>query len=518
MLACCLALSPVLAEEPAPGPGPAAAPERLDILEFRVLGNSVLPARTIETAVYPHLGPARSFQDIEEARLALETAYHEAGFGTVYVDIPEQRVDGGIVRLRATEGRVHAVRVAGARYFSGREIRSALPSAAPGTVPSVPALQAELAAVNAESADRSVVPVLKAGPVPGTVDLELNVEDHLPLHLAAEVNNQYSADTRPLRASLTADYANLFGRLDSLSAQYQASPQQAGNVGVLAVAYARRLDEAAHLTFNYINSSSSVASLGSLDVVGKGHMYGLRYDRNVVAAPGHLETVSVGFDYKRFDQTVNAGLGATVATPISYGLLSTSYAGTVVAPRRVWTWSVGAGLVLRGVGSGPSAFDDKCYACRQTEFALHGEASVTQSLGGGFSLVFRGAAQLAPDPLVSNEQFLIGGAQTVRGYYEAEELGDVGYRSTVELQAPNLFGAASLHVRPFLFGDRGRIRTLAPLSGQVASSRLASAGAGLNFDWTRALGGNLTWARTLEPGTRTPDGDSRWMFVVRSLW
>jgi len=510
--------APVAASGAEPGDSSTRSDERFDIVEFRVLGNSVLPVRAIEAAVYSHLGPGRSFADVEAARGALEAAYHDAGFGTVFVDIPEQKVDDGVVRLRATEGRLHAVRLAGAHYFSGRQVRAQLPAATPDSVPSIPALQAELAAVNSQTPDRTVVPVLKAGPEPGTVDLDLNVEDHLPLHLTAELNNQYSADTKPLRASLTADYSNLFGRLDDLSAQYQSSPQQSRDVGVLAVSYGRRLDGGDRLSFSYINSTSQVASIGALDVLGKGHMFGLHFDHAIVADAGRIESVSIGFDYKRFDQTVNAGLGTTIPTPIAYGLASATFLGSVLGPQRTWSWSTGAALVLRGVGSPPTNFDDKCFNCRQTEFALRGEGSVTQSLGASFALVARAAGQFAVDPLVSNEQFLIGGAQSVRGYYEAEDLGDVGYRGTLELRGPSLLGGAAAHVRPFIFGDRGRIRFLAPLPGQAPAALLASAGAGIDFDWTHYLTGNLTWAHALEAGARTESGASRWLFTVRSTW
>jgi hemolysin activation/secretion protein len=496
----------------------APAEERFDVAEIRVLGNSVLPVRAIESAVYPHLGPARSFQDIEAARAALEAAYHDAGFGTVFVDIPEQKVDDGIVRLRALEGRLHAVRLSGAKYFSGRQIRAAIPSATPEAVPSVPALQAELAAVNAMSADRSVVPVLKAGPVPGTVDLDLNVEDHLPLHVTSELNNQYSADTEPLRASIAADFSNLFGRFDDLSAQYQFSPQRTRDVGVLAVSLAHRFDADDRLTASYINSTSSVASVGALDVIGKGHLFGLHFDRTLIATPALLESLTFGLDYKRFDQTVNAGLGTSIPTPIAYGLASVAFLGTIVGRERLWNWSTSAGLVLRGVGSGPTNFDDKCFGCRQSEFLVRADGAVSQPLGAGYSLVVRAAGQLAVDPLVSNEQFLIGGAQTVRGYYEAEELGDVGYRGSFEVHAPNLFGARAFRLRPFVFGDRGRIRYLAPLPNQPTAAHLASAGAGFDLDWTRLLTANLTWAHVLDGGARTPSGASRWLFTVKSTW
>src|SRR5580704_9418755 len=70
-------------------------PTKFDVLELRVQGNTVLDARSIESAVYPFTGPAKQMGDVEAARAALERAYHDHGFGTVFVDIPEQSVDDG---------------------------------------------------------------------------------------------------------------------------------------------------------------------------------------------------------------------------------------------------------------------------------------------------------------------------------------------------------------------------------------------------------------------------------------
>src|ERR1700677_2889286 len=91
----------------APAPPPAqSTPAAFDVLELRVQGNTVLDARSVESAVYPFTGPAKHMADVEAARAALERAYHDHGFGTVFVDIPEQSVDDGVVRLRVTEGRL----------------------------------------------------------------------------------------------------------------------------------------------------------------------------------------------------------------------------------------------------------------------------------------------------------------------------------------------------------------------------------------------------------------------------
>ena len=58
----------------------AAAEPRFDILEYVVVGDTVLGAAAIERAVYAFLGPQRTAADAEGARKALEKAYQDAGF------------------------------------------------------------------------------------------------------------------------------------------------------------------------------------------------------------------------------------------------------------------------------------------------------------------------------------------------------------------------------------------------------------------------------------------------------
>ncbi len=199
--------------------------ETFDILEFRVLGNTVLPPIQIERAVYPHEGFHKSFKDIEAARAALENAYHQAGYGTVFVDIPEQDIGDGVVRLHASEGRIDRIRVTGARYFSNRQLLASIPSLQPGGVPQLPALQSDLAQVNAASGDRAVTPILKAGRTPGTVDIDLHVNDKLPLHASVTTNDRYTPNTTHLRTIFDLSYGNLFQDFHNLSFEYQTAPQ-----------------------------------------------------------------------------------------------------------------------------------------------------------------------------------------------------------------------------------------------------------------------------------------------------
>ncbi|HQT26565.1 MAG TPA: POTRA domain-containing protein, partial [Burkholderiales bacterium] len=104
------------------------AENSFDILEYRVDGNAnLLSTLQVEEAVYPHLGVKKTINDVEGARNDLEKAYHDAGYLTVLVDIPEQTVNSGIVHLRVVEGKVGKVRVTGSRYYSMNRILARVP-------------------------------------------------------------------------------------------------------------------------------------------------------------------------------------------------------------------------------------------------------------------------------------------------------------------------------------------------------------------------------------------------------
>ena len=115
------------ADEPA-GAGASAPVARVNIQEYRVRGNTVLEARAIEQAVSPYLGPGRTLADVEAARAALQAAYQQRGYQSVYVDLPGQQVSGGVVLLQVTQTRVGTVQVVGARYHDPARLRAAVPA------------------------------------------------------------------------------------------------------------------------------------------------------------------------------------------------------------------------------------------------------------------------------------------------------------------------------------------------------------------------------------------------------
>lgn len=505
------------AESPADDAPSAATKEAaFDVFEYRVLGNTVLDPRDIERLLYPLLGTKKHLDDVQAARKALEDLYHARGFGTAFVDIPPQTVRDGLVRLHVTEGILESRVINGAKYFPERAVIAQLPAATPGQVLQLSKLQEQLGVVNSQTPDRSVVPVLKAGSEPGTVDLALTVNDTLPLHGSFEINNQATVDTRELRGIASMDYDNLFGRLDTLSLQYQFTPQEFSQVRVIALNYAAHAFESGlQPSLSYINSNSNVPTAGTLGVLGIGEITSGKIAYPISSTAGAQQIVTLGVDYKHFRNTINQNATTAFETPITYVNLSAAYAGNWRAEARTTTFSFVVNAGPRHLVNSPEAFENDRFQARANFFDVRADFATTLKLPKDFSVKLRVAGQGANDPLIANEDYSLTGADGVRGYLEAEELVDAGLKETVQLISMPLRSGGRVLGDAFTFFDAGKGRVFDALPGQPGDISVRSWGLGFDVLPGEKITGSVSWAKALDTASTTHAGDSRILFFLR---
>ena len=491
-----------------------------NVKEYRVTGNSLLPAMRIEQAVYRYLGENKTIADVESARAALEKAYHDAGYLTVLVNIPEQSVAGGIVQLDVTEGNVEKVRVVGSHYFLPSRILSKVPELAEGSVPYFPGLQTQLAEANS-AADLRVTPVLRPGKTPGTVEAELKVEDQLPLHASIELNNYASPNTSNLRVAGMLRYDNLWQREHSLALQYQTSPKDTNEVKVFSGTYLMPVGNSDNkLAFYAVVSHSDVATVGDMTLLGNGNIVGARWVTPLQPGERLFHTLTLGADYKHFlNDTMLAGAN-TGHTPITYFPLSVAYSATM--PDETGTSAANATLNFQLPGVGDRVTE--CYGQVTTEFEcnrydaqpdymyIRGGIERTQNLPRGLAFFARLDGQLASGPLISNEMFTAGGADSVRGYYEAEQAGDDGARGTMELRGMQWAKGNLNDLRAVAFLEGAHLRVREALPAQTDAFNLASTGVGLRMQAWKHLTMVLDAAWPLKDTTFTQAGKVHFCF------
>jgi hemolysin activation/secretion protein len=492
--------------------------ERFFVSEYRVLHNTTLRARQIETAVYPHLGPDKTIEDVQAARADLEKAYHDAGYSTVFVDIPEQTVDSGIVRLQVTEGRLERVRVVGARYFSNRRILAAIPSLAAGEVPHFPEVQADLARLNRASPDLSVAPILRVGPEPGTTDFDLKIKDKLPLHAGVEFNNRYTPDTSQDRVNVNVSYGNLFQREQMLSLQYQTAPSDTKDATVWSGTYVAPIGMGGDSFSLYgVRTDSNVAAIGTIAVVGKGKIFGSRYTLALPPGGSFYPSMVFGLDFKDFEENTLLSSGS-LRTPIKYMNWSALYGAALQLGQSTTTFDIGANFGIRGLLNSTESFESKRSRARPDYFYLRFDVTHAHPLILGTRITLRLSGQFSTEPLIDNEQFSIGGVASVRGYLESEALGDTGASGSLELRSPSLhslFGVQTREVYLYVFYDGGIVAIIDPLPQQSDRTDLVSSGVGFRLVDFAGFDASLDWARVHVTSPYERSGDSRVQFHIR---
>ena len=488
----------------------------------------MLDTRAIESAVYPYLGPDKTLDDIEGARAALEKAYATAGYQTVYVTIPKQTVHDGIVELKAVEAKIGTIAIKGNKWVPDHEVSAALPSLQAGSVPNVKNLNSDLTALNSQSADLQVTPQLKPGAKPETIDVDLDVADKLALHGGIEMNNRYSRNTHQYRLQANAEYDNLWGLNHSLSGVYDVAPQDPADSEIFSATYTAPVPGTdIKLSLTGLRSNSDVGALGSTDVLGKGWSASLAAEAPLGMIGSYFQYVQASVSYKRFTDIVTLGSGSssTVNTaPITYYPVSLSYNGSLREGANDLSFSLSANFAFRHLGSNSPSFDYARHGADGNFFYLKGDFDYLRHLPYGFDVYLEGAGQFASEPLISNEEFSVGGDGSVRGYLQSEGIGDKGMQGTLELRSPSLApylgkGTSSWlnDLRLVGFMDAGGAWVQDALKGQQNFYSLRSAGAGTTLQLLDHFNGSLYWAYPLKStgaSTDTHYGQSRLQFRV----
>ncbi|MBV8471465.1 MAG: ShlB/FhaC/HecB family hemolysin secretion/activation protein [Burkholderiaceae bacterium] len=487
----------------------AQAKPHFDVFQYVVEGNSVLTAGDIEAATSDYLGPAKTLDDVEAARAALEKRYHDAGYLTVLVSIPQQKVDEGEVRLKVTEGMIEQLKVAGAQYNLPSDIKAQVPELAEGHVPNFNKVQEQLTQVN-RRADARVTPVLKAGALPGTVDVQLDVDDQLPLHGSLEVNNRQTPNTTSERVSGSLHYDNLWQMGHSVSMSVQVAPERTADARVASLNYVLPTGvNGDALTLYSVISRSNFASLADspgLGLLGNSDTFGLRYTRPLPGDREHVQTLAVGFDYKDIQQTLVLQSGEGTGTPVEYVPLAFSYNLSLPGEDRSTSLDVSSALGIRGLfGNNEAQFQAKRIGASASYMTLRlGLQHIEPILG--WSLFGRIDSQLATGPLVPTEQMVIGGEDSVRGYLEGERAGDFGLRLSLELRTRSYLPGGSTsdwRLNGLAFVDAARTNILQAVAPQPSSFSLAGTGLGFRLNAPHGLSLDVDAAMALVDGDTT---------------
>jgi len=495
------------------------------IKTFEISGNSLFPAEKLREVVKPFTGQKKTAEDVEKARDALEKFYHDNGYPAVLVNIPEQTIKVGIVKMQVIESRIGRVRISGNRYFTSEKMMRDLSSLNQGGILYLPKVQEEIGRIN-RNQDFRVEPVMTPGAQPGTIDVELKVEDKFPLHGSLELNNRCSHNTEQLRLNGMIRYDNLWQKEHSLTLQYQTSPQDTKEVEAISGSYILPAPwERDHQWVLYgIWSDSNVAFGEDFQMVGKGNIFGTRYVIPLPPYKLYAQNFTFGLDYKSFKTTLEMGVsGKESDAPVTYMPLSFSY-GSIL--QDAWggmtQFNAALNISFRGLVSDEGGFEANSYRGRANYLYFTAGIQRDQKLPLGMGLMLKLDGQVADQSLIANEKYSAGGMESVRGYKESESVGDDAVHARAELSFPDPFEkfgiGKRLQLTPYVFYDFAMLTVKDPAPDQASSFRLEGTGAGVRGSLTKYLEYEADWAVALHGTEQTELNSNRFYFKLKALF
>ena len=488
------------------------------VKHFEASGNSVLPAAEVDELLSAYIGNSRTLGDIETARQALQALYAKHGYTTVMVALPEQDVTEGRVRLQVRELKVGQVKVMGAQHHDDANIREAFPALQEGGIPNTVKLAESLRLAN-DNPSKQTQFLFKPTKDMGTVDALLRVVDEKPWKAFATLDNTGNSQTGESRLGIGYQHANLFNRDHVATLQYITSPEQLGNVAIFGAGYRiplYTLADTIDLYAGYSDVDSGTIS-GLFNVSGKGATLGGRYTHTFTKQSAFDHKVSLGLDYRAYQNDVIDDLGTSYVPDVTVHPVSLSY-------HSQWTGtSSQAGFYLTGVHNLPGGDKGGNNDFEPGKFGGRGGADASYQLwrlGGNVSHSFDNDWQLhagldvqhTDEPLVSGEQFGIGGQNSVRGFGERTISGDHGSRVSLEVFTPDLgdkTGLASARLRLLAFVEGANVRHLNPQPSEMVTESISSAGVGLRFGLDKNLSVRMDYGHVLNGGGDKQKDDDR---------
>lgn len=498
--------------------------QRFSIKNFVLEGNTILTERETAALLTPYTGINRDFGHIQMAVESLENAYRSLGYTMVAVTLPEQELTQGTVLLKVIEPRIKTIKIEGNLYRTDENIRASLPNLKTGTSPKLAIISENIRTVN-ENPAKKVTLEFKAQTKPEELEALLQVKDEKAWKVALTGDNTGNRQSGYYRTGLMLQHANLWN-LDHVAVlQYSTSPDHADKVSIISGSYRIPLYSIADTIdlfggYSDVDNGNSQISGTDLSMSGKGIVSGLRYNWTLPRMGGYEHKLSLGMDYRLYDNTVTVrGVAGDISPDVVAHPFNITYGANWNSERLSVDGSLGVVHNEPWGGQGQQEDFRKVRSGAAADYWIF-RYSFNSTLRAGADWLFRvsGNGQYTPDRLISGEQFGLGGANSIRGYAEREESYDAGFSGSVELYSPDLatmFKVPYVQLRLLGFFDGGYGYNLRPQleSSEQKDHSLASVGTGarlgigdffsFSIDWGYALNRSLS---TTEP---TRCGDSR---------
>jgi len=497
---------------PPPPPPQAALPEQrlsvgpgVHVDGFRITGSTIFSDEELAAAVAEWAGREIRSEDLILVRNAITKLYIDAGYVNSGAVLPDQDFEAGIVELRVVEGTLGEVRIKGNEQFRDRYLRDRIRRGA--SVPlNATKLSRQLKILQQDPRIERIAARLAPGSEPGSSILYLEVEESSRFTLDLRASNYEPPSIGGYAGQAEFGISSLTGFGDSLRGVFT------GGEGILRYdSYfdipLNRFDTTLALATRYAKARVVEAPFDELDIESRFRSYQIGLHQPIYESPTSYVKLGAIADWRdtrtelldaRFDfPGSGAEDGRTTATVLRFVFdWVRRDERQVFAVRSQTSWGIDAlGATVHGKNEPDGKFVSwllQLQWARRYSFL-------------DLETVFRTDLQLANSPLLTMEQFAVGGYSTVRGYRQNQVVADQAAVTSAEVRIPvwrrpDLGGTVSL--APFVdyahvWDQRDRLLD--------RSRNLASVGIGLRWDMPRFVSARVYWGHNLTDSITSGD-------------
>lgn len=481
----------------------------LSALEYRdnvgVLDLDLIDNDEFRRRVQHYLGLPITQARINEITRSIYLYYEDIGRPIINVTIPPQDITEGALIFAVLEANLGELSIEGAKYFSGKRILKQIDINS-GDPIIFPELQKDLDWIN-RNPFLTVRPVVTPGEGFGLTNLNLLVEDKLPVYAYSGYEDTGSQSSSLDRWFVGAQFGNLFNR--GHSGSFQATTN--GDISeyrILSGVYRLPLPWRHEVAFIGSNAETSTGNAANA-VLGESRQAGLRYSIPTHDWRGWKRRFEFGADYK-FTNT-DFDLGGD---------------GTLVGIEEVTTLQTSAMVSLNRAdrnGRGATSLKARIYVGRKDINPDESATSISDvmdnyayvtfdfkrdwRLPGDWTITNEFSWQQSSTTLPPGETFGLGGYDTVRGYDNRIISTDNGYYLRNELRMKPIVHALPLvgklkpfdklpkaMIQPLVFYDYGVGRDSELLAQAPDDYNLGAGGVGFRYSLGRHMNMRFDYA------------------------
>lgn len=479
-------------------------------------GATALPTAELSASYQPYLDRELSAQDLAAIAAAITARYRAAGFHLSRALIPPQDMRSGVLRITVVEGAIEQVSVSGAAAAFGLErLLAPLTEERPSRLAT---LERQLLLIN-ERPGIKVVDTTLDETSPGSGRFRLGVKtESWRLYGATAIDNMGSSSSGPWQASGSVALNSMLMPGDSLTVSGSFVPGSPREMRYGRIAYDLPLG----------SDSWRIGIAASHSENWPGDLR--RYLRNRSQA----DTVEARISYAPIlsqmqSLWLTASLGVTRASERDFiGPLFADRIGIASLTAdyklhlRPSSWTYVTATARKGLGLIDGQPDSADWLSRHDaspHFALI-NSSLThyENFSENWSVKLAAGGQLASGPLLSSQQYALGGLSFGRGFDAGWISGDDAIAGSAELrydQSLSLKFLKGYQLFTFVEGGAARIK----LPGHDLDQSFASVGAGVRLFLTDDLHLSVGIAKPVMVNSPfAPKKDARLLFSLSNIF